>query len=82
MNLLLTGCIEYTEEQFKILCSLGYNIYFMQQEKGVLPLPASEVNVIVCNSLFLFHNIDDFINLKFIQLTSAGFDRVPMDKIR
>ena len=28
------------------------------------------------------HNIEDFTNLKFIQLTSAGFDRVPVDYIK
>lgn len=30
----------------------------------------------------MHHDIDTFSNLKFIQLTSAGFDRVPVDKIK
>lgn len=30
----------------------------------------------------MYHDIDTFSNLKFIQLTSAGFDRVPVDKIK
>lgn len=64
------------------LRSLGYSIYFMQQEKEELPLPASEIDATVCNSLFLTHNIYKFTNLKFIQLTSAGFDRVPVDIIK
>lgn len=82
MNLLLTGCFKYSEEQIAILCSLRYTIYFMQQEKEELPLPASDVDATVCNGLFLSHSFDDFTNLKFIQLTSAGFDRVPVDKIK
>ncbi len=82
MNLLLTGCFCYTEEQKEILSTLGYTIYFMQQEAGALPLAAADVDAVVCNGLFLHHHIDDFKRLKFIQLTSAGFDRVPVDRIK
>ena len=82
MNLLLTGCFSYTESQKEKLASLGYRIHFMQQEKDSLPLAASEVDATVCNGLFLTHNIEEFSQLKFIQLTSAGFDRVPVDYIK
>ena len=37
---------------------------------------------VVCNGLFLHHPIERFPNLRFIQLTSAGYDRVPMDIVR
>lgn len=82
MNLLLTGCFKYSEVQKEKLVSLGFRIYFVQQEKEALPLAAAEVDATVCNGLFLSHNIVDFTNLKFIQLTSAGFDRVPVDYIK
>lgn len=82
MNLLLTGCFKYSDEQMEVLRSLGYNVYFMQQEKKELPLEASKLDAAVCNGLFLSHDIDQFSRLKFIQLTSAGFDRVPVDKIK
>lgn len=82
MNLLLTGCFKYTKDQMETLRSLGFSIYFMQQEKEKLLLPASEIDAIVCNGLFLSHDIDLFTRVKFIQLTSAGFDRVPLDKIK
>ena len=36
----------------------------------------------MCNGLFLYHDITEFKNLKFVQLTSAGLDRVPLDYIR
>lgn len=62
--------------------SLGYTVYFMQHEKDELPLDAAAVDVTVCNGLFLSHDIDEFSSLKLIQLTSAGYDRVPMDKIK
>lgn len=82
MNLLLTGCFKYSESQIEELRSLGYTIHFMQQEAEILPLAASDVDATVCNGLFLSHAFEDFTNLRFIQLTSAGFDRVPVDKIK
>lgn len=82
MNLLLTGCFKYTEEQMEALRSLRYTVYFMQQEKEELPLGADNFDATVCNGLFLAHNIDKFTRLKMIQLTSAGFDRVPVEKIK
>lgn len=82
MNLLLTGCFKYSKEQMDALRSLGYTVFFMQQEKEVLPVKVADVDVTVCNGLFLSHNIDSFSRLKLIQLTSAGFDRVPVDKIK
>lgn len=82
MNLLLTGCFNYTENQIAQLSDLGYDIHYLKQEKDVLPLPAAEVNVTVCNGLFLYHNIDEFTDLNFIQLTSAGYDRVPVAKVK
>lgn len=80
-NLLLTGCFSYTEKQFNKIQSLGYNIHFMQQESEKLPTEASHIDATVCNGLFLSHPIDEFTHLKFIQLTSAGLDRVPVDEI-
>lgn len=82
MNLLLTGAFSYSSEQMVKLSALGYNVVFMRQETDVLPLPANEVDVTVCNGLFLAHDIDEFVRLRFIQLTSAGFERVPMERIR
>lgn len=81
IRLLLTGCLNYTEEQLKLICSLGYEIFFMQNEKDLLPLSASKIEAVVCNGLFIYHDIEEFSNLKIIQLTSAGLDRVPVDRI-
>lgn len=81
MNLLLTGAFGYSEEQKIKLRSLGCDIYFMQYETGELPLAAKDIDAVVCNGLFLYHDLEKFENLKFIQLTSAGLDRVPADRI-
>lgn len=82
MNLLLTGCFGYSPIQIEHISSLGYKVYFLQQEKDDLPLPSSEIDATVCNGLFLSHDISEFVNLKFVQLTSAGFDRVPIETIK
>lgn len=82
MKLLLTGCFDYSDKQLVKLKTLGYDIFFMQYEKECLPVDAGEIVAVVCNGLFLHHRIEDFTRLKFIQLTSAGFDRVPMNYVR
>lgn len=82
MVLLITGCFDYSKKQIDELKSLGCNVFYMQQENEELPIAAEKVDAIVCNGLFLSHDIDEFTNLKCIQLTSAGLDRVPVDKIR
>ena len=46
-----------------------------------MPCPYEWVEGVICNGLFLFHAIEKFANLKYIQLTSAGFDRVPMEYV-
>lgn len=82
MNLLLTGCFRYTDRHIEDLSALGYRIHFIQYEEDPLPIDPSEIDVVVCNGLFLHHDIDQFSRLKFIQLTSAGVDRVPVGKIK
>ncbi len=81
MNLLLTGCFNYSEQQREALSALGYSICFIQHEADRLPFLPSDIDATVCNGLFLHHDINDFCNLKFIQLTSAGYDRVPLHAI-
>lgn len=82
MNLLVTGAFHCTEEQLKRIESLGCNILFQQNESDQIPDEFKRADAVICNGLFLYHNIDEFPNLKLIQLTSAGLDRVPIDKIK
>lgn len=82
MNLLITGAFKYSDSQSEAIKKLGYNIINMPMESGEIPVAPSEIDAIICNGLFLHHDIKDFYNLKFIQLTSAGLDRVPVDYIK
>lgn len=82
MRILLTGAFNYSEKQLREIENLGVDVVFLQQEKDVLPMSASNFEAIVCNGLFLYHRLEDFTTLKYIQLTSAGFDRVPLEEIK
>lgn len=82
MNLLVTGAFACTESDLNQLRKCGHEVIFMQQEKSPLPCDASWVEGVICNGIFLSHPIEHFTNLKFIQLTSAGFDRVPMEYVK
>ena len=85
MNLLLTGANKYSDKQIEELSGLGYEVTYVQDER--IPLKEQGIDpcifdAVVCNGLFLYNNIDEFTSLKVIQLTSAGFDRVPLEKIQ
>lgn len=80
MKILLTGACKYTEEHLSQIKALGYDVDFIQYESD--SIDCQKYDGVVCNGLFLHHSIESFTNLKFIQLTSAGYDRVPLDYIK
>lgn len=82
MNILVTGAWSDGKNCISQLEAMGHHICFMQFEKDTLPCDYKWVEGVVCNGLFLSHPIEKFTNLKYIQLTSAGFDRVDMDYVR
>ena len=82
MKLLITGAWQCTSEQLNQIESMGHSVVFMQNEKDELPCSYEEVEGAICNGLFLYHPIERFTALRYIQLTSAGFDRVPMDYVQ
>ena len=82
MNLLITGAWQDAKNHFEEIKALGHEIIFLQWEKDELPCGYEEVEGVICNGLFLNHPIEKFTNLRYIQLTSAGFDRVPMEYVK
>lgn len=81
-TVLITGASHFKPKQIEKLCDLGCRVFFMQNESDDLPITPDEVEIVVCNGLFLHHDITLFSALKIIQLTSAGLDRAPLDYIR
>lgn len=82
MNLLITGAWPDAKEHIPKIEAMGHAVAFLQQEKDALPCDPDWVEGVICNGLFLHHPIDQFPNLRFIQLTSAGYDRVDMDYVQ
>ena len=82
MKILLTGAYKYTEGQLSRLKALGADFLYVEDEREELSFDVSAVDAVVCNGLFLYNDIKKFKNLKFIQLTSAGLDRVPAEYIK
>lgn len=81
MNLLVTGAwqqaVNYLEQLKK-----EHKVVFMQWENGELPCEYEWIEGIIGNGIFVSHSIEKFEKLSYIQLTSAGYDRVPMDYVK
>lgn len=82
MNLLITGAWSSASEYIDTIEKQGHKVCFLQYEKEKLPCAYEWAEGVICNGLFLSHPIEKFVNLQYIQLTSAGFDRVPMEYIK
>ena len=81
MNLLVTGAWLEAKEHIAEIERMGHSVVFLQQEKEELPCAYEWVEGVICNGLFLHHPISLFKSLRYIQLTSAGYDRVPMNEV-
>lgn len=82
MNLLVTGAWRDAKEYLGEIEEMGHTVKFLQYEKDPLPCEYDWVEGVICNGLFLYHPIERFSKLKYIQLTSAGYDRVPIEYIK
>ncbi len=76
MNILVTGAWQGYQAHSHFLQEMGHQAVFMQQEADRLPCVPEWVEGVIGNGLFLHHPIEQFLNLRYIQLTSAGTDRV------
>lgn len=81
MKTLVTGVFPLDDYRREALESLGMELTFHQDERTPVEHP-EQYEAVICNGLFTFQDIAAFENLKYIQLTSAGMDRVPTDYIK
>lgn len=81
MKAIVTGVLQATQEELDMLRSLGLDITLHPDERQSVAAPW-QYEVAICNGLFLYHDIQQFTGLKYIQLTSAGMDRMPLDYIQ
>lgn len=78
MKTLVTGAFPLTTEFRKELEQFGMEISIHPDERTLVEQPEN-YEIVICNGLFLYNDIALFNQLKIIQLTSVGYDRVPMD---
>ena len=71
MNLLVTGAWKEAKEYLSEIEKMGHDVKFLQYEKDLLPCEYDWVEGVICNGLFLYHPIEKFSRLKYIQLTST-----------
>ena len=81
MNVLVTGAFQLNSEELAELEAAGHKVFVHTDERAPVEQP-EHYEAVVCNGLFLYNPIERFTNLRLIQLTSAGLDRVPLDYIR
>lgn len=81
MNVLVTGAFQLNSEELAALEAAGHKVFTHPDEHAPVEQP-ERYEAVVCNGLFLYNPIESFTNLRLIQLTSAGLDRVPLDYIR
>ena len=82
MKLLVTGAWQSAAKHLDALRAMGHEVVFQQQEREALVCDPAGIEGVICNGLFLHHPLSAFPSLRYLQLTSAGFDRVPMDEVR
>ena len=82
MRLLICGAWRGAEAHLDEIRAMGHEVAFLPQERDELPIEADWVEGVIGNGFFLYHPIQDYVNLKYIQVISAGLDRVPVDEVR
>lgn len=81
MNVLATGAFQLNNDELAELEAAGHKVFTHPDERTPVERP-ERYEAVVCNGLFLYNPIERFTNLRLIQLTSAGLDRVPLDYIK
>ena len=81
MNVLVTGAFQLNSKELAELEAVGHKVFVHPDERIPVEQP-ERYEAVVCNGLFLYSPIEHFTSLRLIQLTRAGFDRVPLDYIR
>ena len=82
MNLLITGAWREANKYLPALKERGHSICFLQNENEPPRCNYDWVEGVIGNGIFLYHDITKFTNLRYVQLTSAGLERIPLNYIK
>lgn len=81
MKTLITRKMKLTAEERVCLQQLGLEITFWPDEAAEVPDP-EQYEAVIGYDLFRHNPIERFTALKYLQITSAGTDHLPLDEIR
>lgn len=81
MKLLVTGSLGASPEDLEAIRALGHEVTLHPDERIPVEHPEAFEGAI-CNSIFHYTTHEGFTGLKHLQITSAGYDRVPLDWVK
>ncbi|HZH72224.1 MAG TPA: NAD(P)-dependent oxidoreductase [Mariniphaga sp.] len=81
MKILISVPAAFTSEHLMHLTNMGHLLTILQGETIPEEMKVEDFEVVVCNNLLRDYPIEQFKNLKLIQLTSVGTDRIPLKYI-
>lgn len=73
---------EDTNERALLLQKQGFKLYHENEKNFQYKPYMKDIEGLVCHNPFDKLNLDDFPSLKWIQLTSMGFEQVPVEKVK
>ena len=76
MKLLVTGSLGASQQDIEAIKALGHDIILHPDERIPVEDPETFEGAI-CNSIFHYTGWEGFTKLRYLQITSAGYDRVP-----
>lgn len=83
MNIVLAGRINWEIKDINTITRNGKdNVFICPNEEEPIPLPHDEVDVVIGNWFFKYHDIREFSQLKYIQLLSAGYNGIDPDDVK
>ncbi len=82
MDILISGAWKEAKHYIKTIENMGHIVHFLQWEQDELPCDPGKIEGVIANNLFRHHAVEEFSKLAYVQTTSAGLDRQPMDYFR
>lgn len=77
MIIVLAGNFKWTDDDLLFFSDHGNNkLVKIADEEGVLPIAEENVDVVIGNWFFKYHKLENFKNLKYIQLLSSGYNGI------
>lgn len=81
MKFLVTGSLGVDENDIRAIEALGHEVTLHPDERVPAEHP-EQYEGMISNSLLYYTGHEGFTSLRYLQITSAGLDRIPLDWVR